>query len=138
MAVELSLPEGGVLSGRPDAVRGRQVIDYKTTKRIDLERYADSLQWRCYLMMLPWADTFRYEVFRIGRVTQTKRPERGHSGQIVTIDGHSRLDLNRYDGLEQDVRNAVYEYAEFLMGLHKRGIIALDEKGRPIRPETQP
>lgn len=41
--------EDVVLTGQVDGLHGRTVIDHKLTARPDPERYAVSMQWRCYL-----------------------------------------------------------------------------------------
>ena len=117
------------LSGRVDAVRGKQLIDFKTGKNINLERLGDSLQWRCYMAMLPEMETFRFESFRL--VINKRKP---HGGGRWHIDDHKSMEMRRYDGLEDDVTSEVNEYAEVLRSLAADGHIAFDHRGRPCRP----
>lgn len=55
------------VAGRADSVLGLYVIEGKTrfgpVEPID---YADSLQWQCYLDMLPWAQCVEYRIHEIG------------------------------------------------------------------------
>jgi hypothetical protein len=91
------------LSGIVDALDGRIVHDYKLTARFDAERYADSYQWRAYLLMLD-ARMFVYDVFsaRIG------------DDQSVVVHGYDRLPLCAYPGMDRDVARVAGELAEII------------------------
>lgn len=44
----VGVDEPVILSGRCDDLCGSTVAEYKLTGRVDLMRYMDSIQWRCY------------------------------------------------------------------------------------------
>lgn len=96
----IDTPSGKVtLVGKVDAMNGRLIRDYKLTERFDAERYADSYQWRAYLMMFE-GRAFIYDVFS-GRVDES----------VVKIFGYDKLPLYAYPGMEQDVIRVVSELA---------------------------
>ena len=90
------------LVGKVDALHGRLIRDYKLTERFDAERYADSYQWRAYLMMFD-ARMFVYDVFT-GKV----------DGTDVRIYGYDELPLYAYPGMEADVQRVTGELAELI------------------------
>lgn len=89
----------GVVDGLDVGVR-----DYKLTSRFDPERYADSYQWRCYLMMFG-APMFQYDVF----VAQ----EDEEAGEYVVRDYHP-MRFYAYPGMFEDVIREVDEFAGFV------------------------
>lgn len=99
----LPTPIGPVtLVGVVDGVDG-PVRDYKLTGRFDAERYIDSYQWRCYLVMFG-AHQFDYDVF-VAKDTD--------ADPIVIYDYH-RLPLYAYPGMTADVLREVGELAQFV------------------------
>lgn len=100
--LEIETPSETVtLVGVVDAM-DTAVYDYKLTGRFDAERFADSYQWRCYLMMFR-ASRFVYRVF-VGQE---------HVGGEWTIREYHELPVYRYPGMEEDVQREVSEYAAF-------------------------
>ncbi len=81
------------------------VWDYKTTERPDLERYANTMQWRSYLEIFG-ADVFRYIVFGI-----SKRRKDG----VYVVRSVDTLPLRRYPEMCSDVGSAVTEFTRFVM-----------------------
>ena len=112
-----------LLTGRVDALVGRTIVDYKTTGRINLEAYADSLQWRAYMDILTQQESFAYEVFK---VFASKR------GGRAVISEYKRLDQYRYDELHGDVVAAIAEFDQFLQDLARDGWIEI-RNGRILR-----
>lgn len=101
--IQLVTPSGvATLVGVVDGLDGA-VYDHKLTERFDAERYADSYQWRCYLLMFG-AKKFIYNVFE-GREE--------NAGQWV-IHGFQQFPLYSYDGMRGDVVREVSELAEFV------------------------
>lgn len=99
----LVTPSGPVtLVGKIDAMNGLTVHDYKLTDRFDAERYADSYQWRCYLMMFD-ASHFIYDVF------QAK-----YEMHFISIYDYHRLAMHAYPGMQQDVLREVSALAEIV------------------------
>ena len=108
-----------LVRGRLDAIVRNGVVDYKTTKQPDMERYMDTYQWRVYLSIYP-AEWFRYEIFKLGDERSTG---------ITPVYEHSNLTLRPYAGMEDDVEARISEYDEFLRRLDADGYITLTENG---------
>lgn len=90
------------LVGKVDALHGATVIDYKLTERFDAERYADSYQWRAYLLMFG-ARRFDYEVFQC----------RYDDNDVVIYDHHP-MSFYAYDGMRRDVESLVADLADIV------------------------
>lgn len=90
------------LVGKVDALDGTTINDYKLTERFDAERYADSFQWRAYLLMFG-ASTFVYDVFQ-GR----------YDGARVTIYDYHRMQFHAYPGMRGHVQREVSALAEII------------------------
>lgn len=100
--MSINTPSGPVtLVGVVDAIDSA-VTDYKLTSRFEAERFADSYQWRCYLMMFGM-NRFVYKVF-VGQ---------DDDGEWLIREYHE-LPVYRYPGMEDDVRREVSEFAAFL------------------------
>lgn len=98
-----STPSGPVtLVGKVDGLTGISVRDYKLSERFDVERYADSFQWRSYLTMFS-AQVFIYDVF-VCR----------YDGNRVVIYDYHQLRLNAYPGMAEDVHRKVCGLAEIV------------------------
>ena len=108
-----------IFTGHCDAIAGRTIIDYKTTaaSQIDLEKYMESLQWRAYLALNERADRVRYEVFRFSK-DRSKLME------------HDYIELSRYAGMDDDVRDAVLGYWQYVKMLAADGWIIIAADGR--------
>lgn len=101
--IVLPTPVGPVtLVGVVDSI-GRSVCDYKLTARFDPDRYIDSYQWRCYLLMFH-AHRFDYEVF------VAKEDEK--TGDFTVYDYHP-MPFYAYPGMMLDVLREVGEFAKF-------------------------
>lgn len=96
-------PVGPVtLVGKVDGLTGLTVRDYKLTERFDAEKYADSLQWRSYLMMFE-ANTFVYDVF-VGKYDDSR----------ITIHEYHTIKFHSYPGMREDVYREVCALAEIV------------------------
>jgi hypothetical protein len=101
--VVLATPSGPVtLVGKVDSLDGMVVHDYKLTERFEAERYADSYQWRAYLMMFG-ATHFVYDVFQAR-----------YDGKRVTVYDYHRFAMNAYPSMRADVQRAVAGLAEIV------------------------
>lgn len=89
------------LVGKVDGLNGREVHDQKLTENIDAERYFDSLQWRCYLVMFE-ASTFVYDLF-LGKYDEDEKR--------VTVVDFQPMTFYRYPDIRKDVERAVTELA---------------------------
>lgn len=102
--IQIATPSGIVtLVGVIDGLDW-SVYDHKLTARFDAERYADSYQWRCYLLMFS-ARRFVYNVFE-GR--------EGDSPNEWVIHGFQQFPLYAYGAMRDDVHREVAELAEFV------------------------
>lgn len=109
--LEIETPSGpvtlvGVVDGMDTAV-----IDYKLTGRFEAEKFADSYQWRCYLLMFH-ANRFDYRVF-VGKEKSAGTDFEGEPFSDWTITEYHELPVYRYPDMEQDVTRIVSEYAAF-------------------------
>ena len=93
------------LVGVTDGLHGLTVHDYKFTKSMDAERYANSLQWRSYLVMFN-ADRFQYDVF-VGQ-------QSADDGVYVIREYHA-MPFYAYDGMRRDVEQAVDTLAQIVV-----------------------
>lgn len=109
--IEIETPTATVtLVGIVDAM-DTAVYDYKLTGRFDAEKYADSYQWRCYLLMFR-ANRFVYRVF-VGKENSQGAGFDGENFTDWTIYEYHELPVYRYPGMDDDVKREIAEYAAF-------------------------
>jgi len=109
-------PSGPVtLVGMVDQLDGLIVHDEKLTERWDAERYFDSMQWRCYLVMFG-AKAFVYDVFQCLR-----DEERRH----VVVTDYQAMTFYAYPDIRADVQDAVNELAAVIAD-HFPGLVTPD------------
>ena len=92
------------LSGRVDYVSPRAVTEFKTTGKLNLERYMSSYQWRCYLEMFE-RDIAEYVIFTVRKNKRTG---------IHMIYDCDPLTLRRYPGMGDDVERKVRDFVWFI------------------------
>jgi hypothetical protein len=99
-------PHGIVLlRGRLDGDDGHTVHDHKLTfSGLDVERYAESLQWKAYLDMTG-RRRFQYNVF-IGKLSKDER-------EVTVSECHS-FEFWPYPEMGDEVHQRVCELAEFV------------------------
>lgn len=108
--IELHTPSGPVtLVGKVDSLHGKIVHDYKLTERFDIERYADSYQWRAYLSMFG-ASQFVYDVF----VARYDEQPTSQGFRRATVYDYQRFPVHAYPGMSADVERAVAGLAEIV------------------------
>lgn len=113
-------PSGPVmLVGKVDGIDG-EVHDQKLTESLDVERYTDSLQWRCYLDMFK-AKAFVYDIFlakyergRGGSDADGNYVKGPPTGKIAVTEYHP-LRFYAYPGMHEDVQSAVNELAAVIV-----------------------
>ena len=93
------------LSGIADAIIGNNLIEYKTTSHIDIERYYNSPQWKIYFDLFN-ADRIEYHIMKL------KVKER----QIEIVE-YAQLNMYDYIGRSDEVRNTLYEFYDFVKSL---------------------
>lgn len=91
------------LVGKVDAIEGTRVDDHKTTGYFEAERFLQSYQWRCYLLMFG-AERFRWNIFEM----KPAGPEK-----VYTITGFHQLEQIRYHGMDADVTRLLTAYVRF-------------------------
>lgn len=101
--MEIQTPIGLVtLVGVVDGLEAG-IADHKLTARFDAERYGDSYQWRCYLVMFG-GHQFIYNVF-VGREVEPR---------VWAITEFHRFPVYAYPEMRDDVEREVGEFAAFL------------------------
>lgn len=102
--MELQTSVGPVtLVGVVDGI-ATEISDHKLTSRFSIERYADSYQWRCYLVMFN-GHRFTYNVF-VGKE---------YPDGLWGIYEFHRFPIYSYPGMREDVIREVDEFARFLV-----------------------
>lgn len=91
------------LVGKVDGLEGRTVFDHKTGKQLKIEMFCHSRQWRCYLWMFDCIK-FTYNMFTI---------KDDEDSGLVLVNSFDQFSFYRYEGMEQDIRNAITEFLEF-------------------------
>ena len=112
-----------IVTGKLDYMRAPFIIDWKTTRKsIDLEKYAESLQWKIYLLLAPQGfEEFRYDVFKLDKVRNKEE---------YRIAEHMRLGgLRPYATMFDDVRSWLTRFVEFLLEAEHQGLLVLTPEG---------
>ncbi len=82
-----------IVTGKSDAIHGRNITDYKTTAYFRPEGYLTGYQWRYYLDLFG-ADIFSWPIFEIKQ--HKKRPN------IYTVENYHLLTATRYPAMHDD------------------------------------
>lgn len=91
-----------MVSGQVDALRGRKIIDHKTTCRFDAERYLAGVQWRYYLDIFD-ADEFQWNVFEIKEIAPNE----------YAVSPPQTLRAFRYPDMHDDCARLARDYLGF-------------------------
>lgn len=120
-----------MISGRLDGICDDEVgVEFKTTSRgINIERYLESYQWRCYLVLVPYIESIRYEVVQLQKKRGSKSP------MIYSVVAHRAFTAPRYDELESDVRRELGDFASAVKMWADEGRLEIGSDGRIIRRE---
>lgn len=106
----LAVPSYGdvELKGTVDLVHGMEINDYKVkvTAAPKHEEYERSLQWRIYLTIAE-GYKFLYWLF------ETKEPSRCDDGIFVELKEPMVIAFWRYEGMEQEVKEALVEFLDW-------------------------
>lgn len=92
----------GKLDGFHHSVRDIKLTSYFKGP----ERYLESYQWRCYLVMFK-SFRFDYDVF-------TYREPKKDDPKLIVVDGYHTFSAFAYPNMERDVVNAVDRFAQFV------------------------
>jgi|CXWL01.1.fsa_nt_gi hypothetical protein len=110
------------VSARADQILGAGIHEHKTKwKAFDYDGYADSYQWRWYLLVFG-AAFVRYNVFAMADL------ERG-----LEFRGCSRFTFHPYDGLEADCAKNLRDLVEYATD---RGLLGYLAANRPSRRQV--
>jgi hypothetical protein len=90
------------VTGQVDGIHGRSIIDHKTTKRFDAERFLAGAQWRYYLDIFE-ADTFQWFVFELKELGK----------KVYDVSGPQVLTAYRYPGLHEDCASLAADFVRF-------------------------
>lgn len=100
-----------------DGVRGRTITEYKTTQStIDVVRYLDYYQWRCYLLGFE-SDKVIYDITEL----QEKK------GVWVAHDWQ-QVDFYPYQGIEADIRILAEDFISFCVGQNLSAYITVADE----------
>lgn len=109
------------VSGRNDAAHGVVIVEGKTKfGHVDVQDYVDSLQWRFYLDMVPWARCVEYRIHQVGGMYSDK-----NTGQLRIAKTGVRLEdihafrMWRQAGLENDIQTWL---SRFVAWADKKGL----------------
>ena len=98
--------EGVTVVGKADTIHGTTVIDHKTTSRLDIERYFDSVQWRLYLQLFN-CNKFIYQVFEIETSDDAEKYD------VIRIKDIHHFSFFRYPGMEEENRKLIQDFKAF-------------------------
>ena len=64
------------LVGKVDGLRGDRIIEYKTTARLDIDKYRDLFQWQAYLDILPGMQSCTWHILKryAPKIREIKEP----------------------------------------------------------------
>ena len=94
------------LVGKVDQIFGNLILEHKTTfSYINLQKYMDSLQWKCYLDIFG-ADRVIYNIFHFNNKLELKNIE--------------TFEVGRYAGLEKYIRTMISSYNEFYKKIYSK------------------
>lgn len=100
------------VSGRIDLLQGNDIRDIKTKYSHGVASdYIDSAQWRLYLQMTG-ADRFYYDVFEF---RDYKKEKHGLDVRGLKLTRTDPIECLRYERMEQDNRQLVDEFREYIM-----------------------
>jgi hypothetical protein len=98
------------LSGQMDALQGNTIRDNKVTfSPVDMQKYADSYQWRLYLSIFE-LDRFLYDVFEV----VDYKEEMGRDITSCKIIQHEPFECLRYENMETDIENLLYSFCRWV------------------------
>lgn len=90
------------VTGKVDCLEGNVVIDHKTTKKADMERFLEGYQWRFYLDIFE-AQVFRWNVFEIKEIAECR----------YQVKAPQVLEARRYPGIADDCTRLAAEFHDF-------------------------
>ena len=98
--------------GRVDVLHGTFVRDIKTKySPVKYDDYAESAQWKFYLD-LTGLDTFYFDLFEFPGY---KKDKHGYDVSSLGIKPYGAIECIRYDGMEQENRQLVCDFTDFIV-----------------------
>ena len=98
--------------GRVDVLHGTFVRDIKTKySAVKYDDYAESAQWKYYLD-LTGLDTFYFDLFEFPGY---KKDKHGYDVSSLGIKPYGAIECIRYDGMEQENRQLVCDFTDFIV-----------------------
>lgn len=120
--------ESVCLTGHADGFDGFAIEENKLTQQLDAERYADSYQWRAYLVLFG-AKRVNYNVF-IGK----EMPPKADGTLLWLIRDFRRFSFYRYAEIEADVERILTEFLPFV----SRALLCSHEPEMRLTPSEVP
>ena len=107
---KIQTPYGNcIISMVADAIYGNEIKEYKTTQSpIDIGRYMEYYQWRCYL----WGFCAEKIIYEVMEINQCK-------DGIWKVKNTEKISLCPYIGMEEDIRLLVEDMIAFC---HSQGL----------------
>lgn len=102
--VKMTLEVGPLLlSGIADYIDGNIGGDYKLTKKVEPDKYADSCQWKAYLRMID-GKMFRYHV---------AQPRENRKTGVITLNDYKTFTFYRTPETDAQLERLCYDFWEF-------------------------
>lgn len=108
---------GHSIIGKMDGIDAIKGHDLKTTSKIDLDSYAESMQWKVYCL-LSGIKQFVYDIFQVDIVENSK---------TITIKAYEKLELYTYPGMQTVVEQVINDYHCLLLVLEPQIIARVNE-----------
>ena len=101
-----------MISGIVDGLVGNRLLEWKGVKRMNLIRFSESWQWRCYLATDARLKRVDYHVFLMSI-----------KGRQLCIREHRRLVVQEYKNMENELYSFIGRYVDHLLQLEDQGLI---------------
>ena len=111
------------MKGKLDGISGSRADEYKTTKKIDLEKWLGSWQWRAYMAIDPTIERVDHHVFKVKISQWTLESDPDQRAYRVEYQDYKKLPCTRYEAVERDTLAFCREYMRFLLDCEKRNLI---------------
>jgi len=94
-----------ILTGHCDGMEGLTVHEFKTTEKpIDIMKYVQSIQWKCYLELFGGCKV-SYHIFKLKLDKKLN---------VYFVDDYQSVDLYRYANMRKEVERLCFDFVDFL------------------------
>lgn len=99
-----------LITGKMDVLQGNVIRDTKITfGQPEMQKYADSIQWKLYLSIFE-LDKFVYDVFEVIGYDEIM----GRDISKCEIKQHEPFECFRYENMETDINNLLYSFCQWV------------------------